>query len=475
MIPVSVLVPRLERTVREACRAANKKARIYVEGEHLLADTDIIGGLRDALMHMLRNSVDHGIEAPAERLEKLKSEEGRIDISFRRQGNTILIRVLDDGGGFDIDRIRATAAKRGLELGEDLPDSEVLRLVLMPGFSTKGSVTTLSGRGIGMDVVRQSVEDLGGSVVLVNRPEGGAETTIRLPLTLVSAPVLLVRLGGQRFAIPSDDVNQILYPGEDSIYHDDKGWRFRLGDERFEIRSFASLIGRGSDEREFRDYTGKTVLLIQQDTGMLALLLDKAEESRDVVVQQLGPWLQGVKGVAGACILANGDVAPIMDMRALLRGERERSVTEGLERDFFENYFDEEAARKVPLIMVVDDSLSARKSLEIAVDSAGYEVVPAIDGLDAISQMDGKMPDLILADMEMPKMNGLELTTHVRAQPETQHIPVVMITSRSTKKHRDRAMTAGVSHYLTKPFDQDQLHGIMEELLREKRPELEAS
>ncbi len=466
MIPVSVLVPRLERTVREACRAAGKKARIHVEGEHLLADTDIIGGLRDALMHMLRNSVDHGIEMPAKRLQKLKPEEGRIDIGFRRQGNTILIRVLDDGAGFDVERIRQTAAKRGLELQQDLPDNEVLRLVLMPGFSTKQNVTTLSGRGIGMDVVRQSVEDLGGTVMLNNRPEGGAETTIRLPLTLVSAPVLLVRYAGQRFAIPSDDVNQILYPDQGSIYAAEGGWRFRLGSEDFRIRSFASLIGRGSDEREFQDYIGKTVLLIQQDTSPLALLLDKAEESRDVVVRQLGPWLQSVKGVAGACILANGDVAPIIDMRAMLRDERERSLADDLDRDFFENYYDDDTAERVPVVMVVDDSLSARKSLEIAVEAAGYQAVPAIDGLDAIRLMDEQLPDLLLVDMEMPKMNGLELTTHARAQPETANIPVVMITSRSTKKHRDRALAAGVTHYLTKPFDQQQLHGIMAALLQ---------
>ncbi len=464
MIPVSVLIPRLERTVREACRAAGKRARIFVEGEQLLADTDIINGLRDALMHMLRNSVDHGIESPTERQERGKLGEGRIDIAFRRQGNTILIRVLDDGAGFNLERIRETAAKRGVEIAPDLPVSEILRLILMPGFSTKAKVTTLSGRGIGMDVVRQSVEELGGSMVLNNRQEGGAETIIRLPLTLVSAPVLLVRLESQILAIPSDDVNQILYPDEESISSEGEQWSFRLGQESFSIRALRSLIGRGSDAQEFRDYRGKTVLLIHDDLAFQGVLLDQAMESRDVVVQPLGPWLEPVRGVSGACILADGDIAPILDMRQLLRDSRRRTLADTLDAATFERYFAEEQ-RHTPRVMVVDDSLSARKSLEIAVEAAGYEVASAIDGMDAIRVLDEFQPDLILSDMEMPRMNGIELTTHVRAREETRDIPLVMITSRSTKKHRDRAMAAGASHYLTKPFDQQQLHGLMRELL----------
>jgi len=469
MMPLNGLTPRLERTVREACRATGKQVNLRVLGDDLLADTDIVNGLRDPLMHVLRNSVDHGIEEAAERSAKGKPEAGNITVSYRRQGNTILVRAWDDGGGFHVERIRGKAIERGLERARDLSEAELLRLVLQPGFSTKQQTTTLSGRGIGMDVVRQAVEELRGTMILANRPEGGAEITLRLPLTLVSAPVLLVKSVGQVFAVPSDDVDQLLFPEPGSILRIGVGWSFNHGNKIYPMRALNALLGRQHEDAALSSHGTGPILLVQDELGTQAVALELALIRRDVVVQPLGPWLPNVRGVAGACILADGSVAPILDLRSLLRGEENLLILRGATPPpaGLEAATPAPGAGQAPTILVVDDSLSARQALEIALEQKEYKVATAIDGLDAIRVLDEAHPDLILVDMEMPRMNGLEFTRHVRAQPQTRELPIVMVTSRSTAKHRHSAELAGVTDYMTKPFDNEQLFGVIGRLLKQ--------
>ncbi len=456
MRPVETMLPKLQRITREAARSSGKAVILHIEHHNLLADTDIISGLNDPLLHILRNAVDHSIETPEERHRKGKSKEGHIHLEFKRDGNNISVQVIDDGQGFDVDKIASKAKKKGFDIA-NLTESDILRLVLNSGFSTKEKVSKLSGRGVGMDVVRESIENLKGTISLANTAQGGAEIKLRLPLTLVSVPVLLVLENNQHFAIPSDDVNQIFYADEGSILPVAEGWIFRFGKQDFSITTLSALLGLKTTERPLHEQTGKPVLLIEHEQGSSAVLVDDAFERRDVVVQPLGEWLDYINGVSGACILADGRVAPILELKALLQHKVVKMVYQSsdISSQPTENM-------KGEGILVVDDSLSARRSLQIAAEQLGYNVNSAIDGLNAIEKIDESKPALMLVDMEMPNMNGLELTTYIRAQAELKDIFIIMVTSRSQEKHRNQAKKAGVDHYLTKPFAIDELQNLIQ-------------
>jgi len=459
MRPVDTIVPKLKRIVREAAKSTHKQVILHIENNNLLADTDIISGLNDPLLHLLRNAVDHSIELPEERQAKGKSRDGHIYLRFNRDGNNITVQVVDDGVGFNVDKILLKAVKKGLNT-ENLSEAEILRLILTSGFSTKDKVSKLSGRGVGMDVVRESIESLKGTISLANSEQGGAEIKLSLPLTLVSVPVLLVLENEQRFAIPSDDVNQIFYADEGSILPVAKGWIFRFGNQDFSIRTLSEMLGLASANPNLQEQTDRPVLLIEHEQGSSAVLIDDAFERRDVVVQPLGEWLDYVKGVSGACILADGYVAPILELKTLLQHQITKTVYQpniSLEQN---------AAVKVGEgIVVVDDSLSARRSLQIATEQLGYNVRSAIDGLDAIEKIEELKPSVMLVDMEMPNMNGLELTSYIRANNELKDIIIIMVTSRSQEKHRNQAKKAGVDHYLTKPFAVSELQELVKDFM----------
>jgi chemosensory pili system protein ChpA (sensor histidine kinase/response regulator) len=308
-----------------------------------------------------------------------------------------------------------------------------------------------------MDVVRESIESLKGTISLANSEQGGAEIKLSLPLTLVSVPVLLVLENEQRFAIPSDDVNQIFYADEGSILPVAKGWIFRFGNQDFSIRTLSEMLGLVSANPNLQEQTDRPVLLIEHEQGSSAVLIDDAFERRDVVVQPLGEWLDYVKGVSGARILADGYVAPILELKTLFQHQVTKTVYQpniSLEQN---------AVTKVGEgIIVVDDSLSARRSLQIATEQLGYNVRSAIDGLDAIEKIEDLKPSVMLVDMEMPNMNGLEMVESLRVWTETKNIPIIMVTSRSTAKHRTLAAEAGVNDYLTKPVDSKTLQATIE-------------
>ncbi|MDG4549235.1 MAG: response regulator [Candidatus Contendobacter sp.] len=464
MVPIQTVTPRLQRGVRQTCRLVDKEAELTVRGAGTLMDSNILNDMVDPLMHMLRNAVDHGIEAPAQRKRLGKPPVGRIDLSFGREGNNIVVRCQDDGAGLDLTAIRRTAIARGL-LAADQPlsDDELIRLILLPGFSTRDEATQTSGRGIGMDMIYSRLLAMKGSLRIQTQAGQGCLMELRLPVTLISTHALLVRLREQMVALSDRGIEQILYSGVGTIQKLGKISTYQMGDEIYELTSLDALLNLPPDHRA-RSRSVPSVLLVREDTGAVrAVLTQEIIDSRDLVVKNLGQYIPRINGIVGATILGDGSVAPVLDLPELLRAS---TTAQPVLAAAARPAAPAEAAPHRLFVLAVDDSLSARRSLAQFAQDAGFEVRTARDGLEAIEIINGKRPDLVLADLEMPRMNGLELTAHLRANQATHELPVIMITSRSTEKHRREAETTGVDAYLTKPFLEDELLGHIHRLLR---------
>jgi chemosensory pili system protein ChpA (sensor histidine kinase/response regulator) len=446
---VNNLVPRMERIVRETCRKTAKQVELIIRGQDLQVDADILRGLTDPLLHLLRNAVDHGIETPAQRKALDKPENGTIRLQFSQAGNHVTLTIEDDGAGMDVGRIRAKALERGLiKADQELTEQAILRLVLLPGFSTRDEVSEISGRGVGMDVVRSSIEQLRGTLQLESKPGQGMRITINLPQTLIATHALVVRAGGHLLAIPADNVEQLLYISAEENIIDEHGWRIETERYQLPVLKLADMLHWSSSAPE--PGQSHTLLLVRSGQQPYALYVEEILPSRDIVISSLAPWLNFIHSVQGACILADGAVAPVLDMLRLLYELESGSL------QLRESRGDDELAGTMPSVslLVVDDSLSNRKSMRLMLEGMGYLVNTAVDGMDALKLMNEISVDMVLTDLEMPRMNGLELTQAIRIWPEKEHIPVVMITSRGTRKHRELAAQAGVDGYLTKPVQE---------------------
>ncbi|HRX69890.1 MAG: response regulator [Gammaproteobacteria bacterium] len=463
MVPIQTIVPRLQRTVRQTCRLVDKEAELVVRGADTPMDSNVLNDMVDPLMHILRNAVDHGIESPPQRQRLGKPQNGRIELRFMREGDNIVIHCRDDGAGLDLPAIRRTAEERGL-IASDKPlePDELARLILLPGFSTRDTATQTSGRGIGMDMVYSRLLEMKGSLRLQTEAGKGCLMELRLPVTLISTHALLLRVREHIYALSDRGVEQILYSGAGQVQTLGNATTYRLGNDVHEFTSLETLLNLPEDPRQ-HSRNAPPVLLVREETGSLrAVLVQEVLDSRDLVVKNMGQYIPQLPGIIGATILGDGSVAPVLDLPELLR-------TRTIGQQWPAAVQPALATASVPqrrIVLAVDDSLSARRSLAQFVRDAGFEVRTARDGLEAIEIINSKRPDLVLADLEMPRMNGLELTAHLRANQATSALPVIMITSRSTAKHRHEAEAAGVDMYLTKPFMEDDLLEQIHRLLR---------
>lgn len=450
LIPVQSIVARVERTVRETCRQTNKQADIKIIGKNLQIDTDILQGLTAPLLHMLRNAIDHGIEEAEERQASNKPINGRLELRFEQKGSHIHMTLSDDGKGLDIGRIRSRALERGLiQPDQTLGEDETLRLILQPGFTTREQVNEISGRGVGMDVVQSAVENLQGLLHLNSKPGQGTSIHIQVPLTLIATNALLVRVAGNLVAIPGNTIQQLLYVAANEHQQENGQWYIQHLQHKLEVLQLSDLFGWYSEPPDLS--RGHSLLLVESENKTYALYTEEILQPRDIVVKSIPSWLNTAQGISGACTLANGTVAPVLDTLRLLRN---------VEHGLFKPQHKQSKSEKSPnrqAILIVDDSLSNRKSLSLMVDQLGYQAITAVDGLDALQHLHEQRIELILTDLEMPRMNGLEMTQAIRIWPEKRHIPIIMVTSRSTQKHRQMAQQAGVDDYLTKPVDNDTL------------------
>ncbi len=469
LAPVNVLSSRLIRNVRQTCQQTGKQAELIITGGEIEVDGDVLNKLADPLLHLLRNAVDHGIEIPDDRVGAGKPVEGSINLGFSRQGSGIVVTIRDDGKGLDYERIRAKAINQNLiNADQQLSRQELARLVLLPGFSTKEQVSEISGRGVGMDVVASRLANIKGTVELSSEPGHGCEIILRFQASLVTQHTLLAEAGQQLFAIPIHYIKEA-FPGglgqvsqmqasAEAYEHGNDGWVFTMRDESYPLRDLTPLTWFPAASPNSERYAKMPKILIHTMGKITAVLVDRLVDSRSVMVKSMGKYLPHVHGISGVTLMGDGSVVPLLNVPELLADPI--AVTAAVAD------LAAAARRKARRVLVVDDSLSVRKGLMQLLQDAAYEVKGAGDGMEAIRVIDAFEPHLICTDMEMPNMNGLELTQHLRLKDSTKGLPVIMITSRSTGKHREQAMNSGVNVYLTKPYtDSDLLqhvHGLLQ-------------
>ncbi|GIX30924.1 MAG: hypothetical protein KatS3mg124_1396 [Porticoccaceae bacterium] len=472
MVPFSRVVPRLRRVVRQVSAELGKEVRLEfgnVEGE---LDRSVLERMLAPLEHMLRNAIDHGLESPEERRALGKDPVGTISVSFARDGADVLIRVADDGRGIDVDAVRERAFAQGLlDEGRDYSDDELVRFIFHPGFSTARSVTQTSGRGVGMDVVDSEVRQLGGAVTLTTRRGAGTEFTVRLPFTVSVNRALMIQLGEDVYALALNTVEGVTrLPVEEvaRLYADPEA-RFHYAGEAYELRFLGTLLSE--ELRPVLDTAlGQVPLVLTRVDGRrYAVQVDALAGSREVVVKGLGPQFSQVPGLSGATVLGDGRVVVILDLQGLLRDQATAKVLPPLTAEELAGRAErEERAPQVPTILVVDDSVTVRKVTSRFLEREGFQVFTARDGVEAMRVLQEVTPDLMLLDIEMPRMDGFEVARLVRSTQRLKELPIIMITSRTGEKHRERALATGVDRYLGKPYQE-------EVLLREVRDLLAAS
>lgn len=458
MESITQIKPRLERIVRETCRQTKKKANFHITGTDIALDTDALKGLLDPLLHLLRNAVDHGIESPEQRKQNNKSPKGEISLNFNQYGDQVLLTLKDDGAGINAEEVYQQALQKGLITTDKvLSHDEKLRLILQAGFSTRQEVSKISGRGVGMDVVNTAVNELSGNLSLHSELGIGTEIQIQIPLSLVAANALLVTLSEHIVAIPSSVIQQIIYLDKNTAQHKQQQLIVNFEEQDIPLLSLSALLDWPISY--FNNENAQAIIIVQQFEQRYAFYFDKMMNFQEIVLKTLKPWMSKTHGVNGVCLLQNGVVAPVLNLAELLNNIPPAA-------------FDiQTTANKItttvtkPIrnhILVVDDSLSNRKALSLTIEPLGYKVSTAIDGTDAITLLEQTAFDLVITDLEMPNMNGLELTEYIREQSDIQHIPIVMVTSRSTEKHRSLAAKSGVNDYLTKPVNKATLKACIE-------------
>ena len=455
LVPVSSVASRLQRSVRQTCRLLDKQVELHIAGETTNIDSNVLTDLMDPLMHILRNAVDHGIDGPEARIAAGKPPTGRIELGFAREGNSIVVRCKDDGVGLDYDAIRRIAESKGMIAPERNPTPEELaRLILVNGFSTRDETTQVSGRGVGMDIVYNRVLQMKGTLALNSESGLGLTVELRLPATLLSAHSLIVRHSEKLIALSSRGVEDIHYVTPEQIDYIGGQPVYRVGNSVHNLIKLENLLALAEDRREM-DRLGFPVLLTRMENGSInAILVQEVLDGRDVVLKNFGRYVPKIHGTIGAVILGDGSVAPVIDLVELLRIPVQHTLSDQSPGESGGSGLRSESPDALTAL-VVDDSLTARRAAAKVMKDAGYSVRTAIDGLEAVVILQNFVPDVMLVDMEMPRMNGLELTAHVRNAERTKHTPVIMITSRSTEKHRQQAKSAGIDVYLTKPFSDE--------------------
>ncbi|MGF6273476.1 chemosensory pili system protein ChpA (sensor histidine kinase/response regulator) [Massilia sp. UYP11] len=459
MVPFASLSERLFRVARQTAKETDKRVNLDIRGGAVEIDRGVLEQMAAPFEHLLRNAIVHGIEPRAARREAGKTETGELLVQVSQHGNEVMIVFGDDGAGLDLERIRAKALASGLLAAQDAAsDQDVMELIFEPGFSTADTLTELAGRGVGMDVVRSEAQALGGRVAVVSEPGRGARFTITLPLTLAVAQVVLVTAGGRTHAVPSTLVERVEQVREQDLAAAREAGHIALAGATLALYALPALLAEDEDEDEDERTAGRRstpVLVLNGGASRIALRVDEVLGNREVVVKNIGPQLSRVPGIAGATVLGSGEVVLILDPLALAQQPQAAAQVK------------QEAARQVrrPTVMVVDDSLTVRRVTQRLLEREGYRVQLAKDGVEALELIGQGAPDLMLVDIEMPRMDGFDLTRNVRGNDATKDIPIIMITSRTADKHRNVALGLGVNAYYGKPYQEPVLLAAIAGLL----------
>ena len=452
MVPLASISDRLHRTVRLAAKDLGKKASLQLVGGQVEFDRGVLDKMVAPLEHLLRNSVAHGIEMPNERVSANKSEYGEIVLYTRQEGNEIIITLRDDGRGLNLEAIHAKGIENGLITADDeLSPDALMQLIFASGFSTAESITSIAGRGVGMDVVKSEITQLGGRIELATETGKGAQFSIYLPLTLAVAQAVMITVSDRLYAVPSATVEQVQEYKIDRLNELLEAREIIWQNNHYDFFYLPHLMG--DTERQPLQQKYSPILLLRSGNQRVAILVDRLTGNQEVVVKNIGPQLSRVLGIAGATVMGNGQIVLILNPVQLAQRQGE-SVRNNLGHAPLPAAAENTDKR---IIMVVDDSLTVRKIASRMLSREGYEVVTAKDGLDALQLLQNTLPDVMLLDIEMPRMDGFELTKIMRADQRMAQIPIIMITSRTADKHRDHAFSLGVNAYMGKPYQDDVL------------------
>lgn len=469
MIPLATLATRLHRAVRVVAQEQGKNVVLDIKGENVELDKLVLEEIADPLLHLLRNAVDHGIETPAIRAANSKPSRATIRIHAYHQGTQVVLRIQDDGKGLDYDRIRETAIRTGVlsKTEADCSTEEDLQqLIFVAGFTTASQVSEISGRGVGMDVVRDKVQKLKGTIDIDSQPGKGTAFTIRLPMTMAVTRALMVSANQETFALPIQVVQQILRIERKELGHIGEDAVLRIKGQAYPVVRLADRLNL----RHRGETQGETVpaLIVSAGDRTVAVIVDRILSSRDIVVKTLGNHLRQLRGLIGATLMGDGTVVPILDPLDLVgaKTERFRGLPKMVKAAGGQR--ERTASNQALTVMIVDDSVSVRRVMSNLIKNAGLIPIVAKDGVDALEvlQSSERAPDIFLLDIEMPRMDGYELLTTLRGQPQHRDTPIVMITSRAGEKHRTKAFQLGVNEYLTKPFRDDDLLNTIRRLTK---------
>ena len=470
LVPFDRMLPRLQRIVRQTSTTLNRPAELIVQNSEGELDRNILERLVTPFEHMLRNAIDHGLEDTADRVALNKPEVGSILLNISRQGTDVIVSFSDDGKGIDAEKIREKALSQGLIKEDQTLDSEeLLQFIFHPGFSTAKSVTQISGRGVGLDVVQSEIKSLGGHVSVSSEVGKGTTFTIRVPTTVAVSDALMVKVGDQQYAVSLAQIDRIvrIAPSTLETYFNSKDDFFKIDGVNYKLRYLSEFVSNQPIPRLNNVAHSLPVLLIKGNSGQtIALLVDQLVGSRaQIVVKPIGHQFANIGVVTGATILGDGQVCLILDGQNIARQihgtQRVKHMQDQRDGSRSGN------ARR--LVMIVDDSVTVRKVTSRLLERQGYDIVTAKDGVDAIEQLENVRPDLMLLDIEMPRMDGFEVTNLVRHHDIHRDLPIIMITSRTGEKHRERAFSLGVTHYMGKPFQEAELLANIQQLIAEKQ------
>ena len=452
MVPLYSVAERLYRTVRQTARDVDKRAQLDIQGGELEIDRSVLEKVTAPLEHLLRNALAHGIETPETRRAAGKAEFGEIVLTARQTGNEMLITVKDDGGGLDYARIREKAEANGLLLpGVEPTETLLAQMIFTAGFSTADTVTQVAGRGVGMDVVKSEISALGGRIDISSEAGVGTSFNIFLPLTLAMTQAVMIQAAKRDFALPAPLVRQVLelkpHELEDAMAAGEINWR----GGKYPLSYLPHLLGETDAVHEVLRYN--PVVLLASGSSQAAVLVDTIEGTREIVVKNIGPQMARITGVAGATVRGDGRVVLILNPvpLALRWASMPRSAAE---RAAPMVATEASVVVQPPMVLVVDDSLTVRKITTRLLTREGFRVDSAKDGVDALEKMRDLIPDIVLLDVEMPRMDGFELARVMRADERMKSVPIIMITSRTADKHRNLAMEIGVNVYLGKPYQE---------------------
>lgn len=464
MVPIGTPFTRFRRAVREMARATGKDVNLITSGEQTEVDTVLVERLVDPLVHLVRNAVYHGIETTAVRVARGKPATGTVYLHAAHRGNAAVIEVEDDGGGIDVERIKAKAIAMGLvrpELAAGMSDAEAMRLIFLPGFSTAETVGDQAGRGVGMDVVKRAIEAINGHIDIETEKGVGTKFTLSLPLTLLISTALLVRVGTDRYAIPLASIREVVLPAKGAIQEMSGRAILQVGDEAIDVKSFALLLGQDQQPSD----GPLPVVIVRTTTGPVGLTVDELLGRQEIVIKSLGtlkPFRESC--YVGATIDPEGRVVLVVDVSRMVGGRPAEALPSAEAQpvalpgeEVEEEALQANHAPPASGILLIDDSLSVRKFVGRMLEGGGYEVETAVDGEDGLRKASARSYQLIITDLEMPKLNGYEVIQALRARQQTKHTPILVMTTRAGEKHRQMALSMGATGYITKPVEEKAL------------------